>query len=275
MYVVFDIGGTKTRVSFSSDGSMFEDPVVYPTPDDPVSAAEKLAGIVRGWGAVSSAVGGVAATLSRDGSIINAPNLSKFVGYPFVSDLSEKLGVPVRLYNDGGLAGLAEARYGRGVGHSAVVYLTVGTGFGGARITDGMIDGGACNAEPGKQLITFDGEAHLAGRCVSGAAVMRETGKPPEDIRDPAFWREKTVLFSLAAHNAVVLWSPDVVVLGGSMIVTEGDGRVGISVEEVSQQLSERVTFRPVVPVYYTQFEDFGVLRGALSIAVQGADRVN
>jgi glucokinase len=65
-------------------------------------------------------------------------------GYPLGRWIRDELGVPdVVVENDADTAGLAEARLGAGVGHSPLLYLTVGSGIGGALIIDGQIYRGA------------------------------------------------------------------------------------------------------------------------------------
>ena len=59
---------------------------------------------------------------------------------PLADWLSENLGVPaVVIQNDADTAGLAEARFGAGKGCSPLLYLTIGSGIGGALILDGQI----------------------------------------------------------------------------------------------------------------------------------------
>ena len=58
--------------------------------------------------------------------------------------LRENLGIAAAVVqNDADTAGLAEARYGAGVGCSPLLYLTIGSGIGGALIIDGHIYRGA------------------------------------------------------------------------------------------------------------------------------------
>ncbi len=53
--------------------------------------------------------------------------------FPLAAWIGEHLGVPrVVLENDADTAGLAEARFGAGIGHSPLLYMTVGSGIGGA-----------------------------------------------------------------------------------------------------------------------------------------------
>lgn len=58
--------------------------------------------------------------------------------------IRETLGVPVvSVHNDADVAGLAESRLGAGQGRSPLLYLTIGSGIGGALILDGRIYRGA------------------------------------------------------------------------------------------------------------------------------------
>jgi glucokinase len=54
--------------------------------------------------------------------------------------IREELGIPiVVVHNDADTAGLAESRFGAGKGHSPLLYMTVGSGIGGALIIDDRI----------------------------------------------------------------------------------------------------------------------------------------
>jgi glucokinase len=60
--------------------------------------------------------------------------------FPLAAWVGEHLEVPrVVLENDADAAGLAEARFGAGVAHSPLLYITVGSGIGGALIVDQQI----------------------------------------------------------------------------------------------------------------------------------------
>jgi len=64
--------------------------------------------------------------------------------YPLADWVRTNLGVEaVSLHNDADAAGLAEARLGAGVGLSPILYLTIGSGVGGALVVDGRIFRGA------------------------------------------------------------------------------------------------------------------------------------
>jgi glucokinase len=60
--------------------------------------------------------------------------------FPVTAWVGEHLEVPrVVLENDADTAGLAEARFGAGIGYSPILYMTVGSGIGGALIVDHQI----------------------------------------------------------------------------------------------------------------------------------------
>jgi glucokinase len=66
--------------------------------------------------------------------------ISGWESFPLTSWLSGHLGIPLAvLENDADAAGLAEFRFGAGRGYTPLVYLTIGSGIGGALIIDDRI----------------------------------------------------------------------------------------------------------------------------------------
>lgn len=60
--------------------------------------------------------------------------------FPLADWVRTKLQVPlVSIQNDADTAGLAEARFGAGIGYSPLLYVTIGSGIGGGLILDGQI----------------------------------------------------------------------------------------------------------------------------------------
>jgi len=111
---------------------------------------------------------------------INTP----LVDISFADVMTERLGLPVFVDNDGNLAALAEHRAGAARGASEAVVLTVGTGIGGGLILRDEIYRGALGAaaELGHIVIDFHGPP-CQGNCpnrgcveafASGMALARE-----------------------------------------------------------------------------------------------------
>jgi glucokinase len=74
------------------------------------------------------------------GRVQTSYQVGGWTDFPLADWLRENLGVrAVRVENDADAAGLAEARLGAGIGYSPLLYVTIGSGIGGALIADGAI----------------------------------------------------------------------------------------------------------------------------------------
>ncbi|KKU52306.1 MAG: hypothetical protein A3F26_01595 [Candidatus Ryanbacteria bacterium RIFCSPHIGHO2_12_FULL_47_12b] len=269
-YILFDIGGTKMRFTSSFDGKTFGEPKIIPTPKDFEDGMEIFCASARELSRgkkISAVAGGVAGTLDRARAVlVNSPNISGWVKKPLKEKLERDLGAPVYIENDTAVVGLGEAAVGAGKGFGIVVYVTVSTGVGGARIVGGKIDKSVFGFEAGHQIIDFhDSSGRLEG-YISGAALERRSGKKPREITDEKIWDEEAQILAVGLHNSIAHWSPDIVVLGGSMVVK----RPGISVDRVREYLQKIKTAYPEFPeIREATLGDVGGLWGALSFLNQ------
>lgn len=276
MYILFDIGGTKMRVAASRDGETFGEPVIVRDHHEYRQGFERFCETVeslREGGRIQAIAGGIAGPFDVEQKMLsNSPNLPDWVGKPFVADLEKQFNVPVFAENDAAVVGLGEAHRGAGRGYGIVVYITVSTGIGGARIVGGVIDEKAHGFEPGKQIIDLD--STVFSKCehptienyISGKAFAERYGKPPYEITDEALWDEAARLLAYALNNTIVHWSPDCIVLGGSMIVK----KPGIDVSAVRRHMEEIVQVYPELPeIKQAELGDFGGLHGALALIRQ------
>lgn len=273
MYILFDIGGTKMRVVSADRKKLLVDPVVVSTPKDFNEGMETLKRIIdniKGEEKIDAIVGGIAGPLSPEKTgLVNSPNLPGWVGQNIKSTLEESYKVPVSLENDAALVGLGEANYGAGRGKNIVAYLTISTGVGGARFVGGNIDESSLGFEPGHQII--DPDNSLCPTCegndleayISGTAIEKRYGMKPYEIHDDAVWDELAKFLAYGLNNTIVHWSPDIVVLGGSMMK-----EVGIPIPAVVKHLAEIMKIFPTIPpIVQAELADFGGLYGALSYA--------
>ncbi len=139
---------------------------------------------------------GVPATIDQArGVAISAVNLP-LLDLPIRDVVSERVGLPVFLDNDGNVAALAEYRYGAARGMPTMVMLTIGTGIGGGLILGGEIFRGStgAGAELGHVVIQADGPP-CQGNCpnhgcvealASGTALGREGRAAAESAPDSA-----------------------------------------------------------------------------------------
>lgn len=179
-----DIGGTKIAGALvDEDGGIVTEARV-PTPsttalieDDVVSMVTALAAGRTIEGVGVAAAGFIDAAQS---TVYYAPNIS-WRNEPFQARLATRLNLPVVIDNDANAAGWAEFRFGAGRLVSDMVMLTIGTGVGGAIVTDDRLfrGGFGAGAELGHMRLIPDGYPCGCGQhgCLeqygSGRALLR------------------------------------------------------------------------------------------------------
>ncbi len=272
MYIVADIGGTKMRIAKSDDLKSFGDPIIQETPQEYPAGIELITSTVHdlvGAGAHIEGVAiGIAGPLSADKrSVFKTPHLH-WDGRNVADDLERTLNSKVYLENDVALVGLGEAVAGAGAGSSIVAYVTVSTGVNGVRIVDGNIDRTAEGFEIGGQFLSVEEPRLTLEDMVSGTAISHAFGKAPRDIpKDDPVWAELAEIMAYGLHNTIVHWSPNRVVLGGSMF-----NEIGISVPAVEQHVKRIMTKFPITPeIVHSALGDVGGLHGGLELLRQKA----
>jgi len=260
MEIIFDIGGTQTRIATVRSATEFSEPVMYLTPknyEEGIGAFKKAIHVLVDGKVVTKVAGGFAGTISVSKQIVDAPNLPDWVQKPFVLDLMQEFPeATMCLENDAALVGLGEALAGAGVGFEIVAYITVSTGVGGARIVNGQIDRVAQSFEIGKQIIEPYNESLES--LIGGRSLETKLGKKPESVTDENFWNEKSMILASGLQVVIEKWNPDVVVIGGAMIHT-----VGINVSKVEKYLSESLESLPVIK--NATLKSLGGLAGSLA----------
>ncbi len=288
MYLLFDIGGSNIKIAFAGDAQTFEEPLITATPQDfnaGMQAILKAARELTRGRRVVTACGGVAGVMNQGkNELVRSPHLPLWIGKPLAEELKKILAAPVMLQNDTALVGLGEAHRGAGRGKDIVVYITVSTGVGGVRIVDGRIDRNQYGFEPGHQIIDvsggacescntdehdFCGRGHLEN-YISGSALKKRFGKEPNEILNPVVWDELAKFLAYGLNNTILHWSPNVVVLGGSMMVRE----VGIKISAVEKHLKKILTIFPELPeIRKAELGEIGGLHGALAF-IRGRGRM-
>jgi predicted NBD/HSP70 family sugar kinase len=144
-----------------------------------------------------------------------------------------------------------------------VVYVTVSTGVNGVRIVDGRIDRSSFGFEIGGQYLGMGEHAVTLEALVSGRAVSEKYGTHPRDLgADSPVWDELAGHLAYGLNNTILHWSPDRVVLGGSMF-----NDIGISVDRVRSHLEAVIMKIDTVPeIVHCSLGDFGGLYGGLAL---------
>ena len=200
-----DIGGSgiKGAPVNTRTGELIGERIRVPTPraarpDDVVATAVRV--ISRaGWdGPVGVGFPGVV----KDGVVHTAANVDKsFIGFDLAERLRQELGSPVRIVNDADAAGLAEVRWGAGVGVEGVLLmLTLGTGIGTALFIGGKL---VPNTELGHiELRGGDAEVYAADRA-----------RKVENLS----WKDWSARLVEYLRKMEDLFWPDLIIIGGGV----------------------------------------------------------
>jgi len=170
-------------------------------------------------------------------------------GSPLAADLEREFGVSVAVENDADAAALGEAAWGAGRGAGSLLYVTISTGIGVGIILDGRLYRGAAGAHPeiGHQVIDASGPACYcqangcweslasgpameawmranapAGKFQEGALTARhicDLARQGDALALAAVQREAHYL-GLGLANLVTIFCPDVIALGGGMMLS-------------------------------------------------------
>ena len=256
------------RMAVSYDLQDFSEPQILDTPQnykEGVAVFKKTAEELVGGQKVKAIAGGIAGPFDeKKRSLVGSPNLKDWIGKPFKQELEKIFSAPVFIENDTAMVGLGEAHFGAGRGYKIIAYITLSTGAGGCRIIDGKIDEKTIGFEPGYQIIDAgktlcpECEGPYLGNYISGKAILKRTGKKPEEINDPEFWRRIAVFLAIGLNNTIVHWSPEIVVLGGSLM-----NKIEIGV--VEEELAKILKIFPEIPMLKkAELADIGGLWGAM-----------
>ncbi len=275
-FAVFDIGGTKTRIGFSKDGKKIDTVKSCKTDPKPEQGLAEVAAMITAEAGtdLKAIAGGVRGVLREDHLGIDHDGiLTKWANVSIVDFLAGEFKVPVWLQNDTALAGLGEAIYGAGKGVGLVVYHTISTGVGGVKIENGVIDMASVGFEPGHQVLDIDrtilGEdvPPTLENLVSGRALEGRMGVKPYDIdQDDVIWDELAGYLAQGLRNTVLYWSPEAIVLGGSMMV--GDPKIPLeSVRRATVAVLDGVMPCPFITT--AELGDEAGVHGALAFLQQ------
>lgn len=264
-----DVGGSGIKAALVDvdNGQLLTDRIRVPTPmpSTPASVARTIGRLVKRTleAAAAGRAGDDAAIDARapldpgllaaipvgvgmpsvviDGVTRSAANIDPgWVDYDADAALTKLLGRSVVMINDADAAGLAEMRFGAGVGQGGVVFvLTLGTGVGSGMFNDG-------NLVPNTEL----GHMEIRGRDAERRSASSAK------VRRGLSW--KAWAQDLDEHLLAIekLFSPKLIILGGG-------------VSKTADRFVPRLTVR--VPVVAAQLRnDAGIVGAAMAAAERG-----
>ena len=135
IYVVSDVGGTQIRVASYDAGTL--NPIkqkkitTQAKGQLPVDRLIKLIQEIKEDHTIKAIAVAAPGFLDPDlGIVYEAPNIPGWENYPLRKILEDVFKIPIFLGNDANLAALGEWKFGAGIGHSNLLYLTISTGIG-------------------------------------------------------------------------------------------------------------------------------------------------
>ncbi|MDE2770492.1 MAG: ROK family protein [Bacteroidota bacterium] len=142
------------------------------------------------------------------------------------------LHVPTAFDTDVNGAAVGEHAWGAGQDIENLLYLSVGTGFGGGAIVGGVPVHGLVHPEMGHLILPraegddFKGHCPFHGPCLegmaSGPAIKARWGIPAESLLpDHIAWEFEAHYLSLAVTNLILTLSPERVIMGGGVMQQE------------------------------------------------------
>ncbi len=203
-----DIGGTTVKIGlFSIEGELLDkweittrkdDGGAYILQDitDSINAKLTEKGIskedVKGVGM------GVPGPVKEDGTVVKCVNLGWGV-FNAANELSELVGLPVKVGNDANMAALGEYWQGGGKSYQNIVMITLGTGVGGGIIINGKMLSGVNGAggeighmpiDPDEQDVCNCGKKGCLEQYASATGIVRLANRALQASDKPSVLRE-------------------------------------------------------------------------------------
>lgn len=166
---------------------------------------------------------------SSYGHITNTPKTG-WANIDILGRLRKAIAVPIAFDTDVNVAALGEHKWGAAHGIKNFIYLTVGTGIGGAAMVNGQLVHGLIHPEMGHirlphslQSDPFPGACPFHGDCLegmaSGPAMKLRWGGAPESLAvDHEAWDLEAEYLSYALATLIMAYSPQRIILGGGVL---------------------------------------------------------
>lgn len=290
-----DVGGTKILAgAVGRDGSITAHRE-YPTPLDSEDALlDGLEAAVREHldeSVVAVGFGIPSRIDQRTGTAIGSVNIP-LVDVPFRDVMTERLGRPVAIDNDGNAAAIAEWQAGAGRGVDDMVMLTLGTGVGGGLILGGRPYRGSIGAggELGHVVLVHDGvrcscggyghlESYVSGKAAD--EVAREAFGPAADAHrlvrlanegDPTaneLMQEIGRKLGSGLGSIVNAYDPELIVIGG------GFAAAGELLLAPAREVMEREALKPIREGMRVVRAELGTAAGMIGAAFVAFETVD
>jgi glucokinase len=277
-----DLGGTNIKLALLEDGAVVARDET-PTGAGVDAVLDRMAALARAAGAVDSVGVALPGLFDGDGVAVLLPALEGWTGHPVGAALEQRLGLPVRLVNDGHAFALAESTLGAGRGGGNVMCIVCGTGIGGGLVLDGKLhlgpeqragefghhtvveDGPLCECGNRGCLELFAGARAIAAAAGAASFDAAVTAARAGDERARVAVARAGTLIGLAIANVLIFLCPDRVVVGGG-VAQAGD----LLLAPLRASIADRARVAPLDRIEIAPAV-LGAHAGAIGAALWGA----
>jgi len=254
-HITVDIGGTQIRSACYRMNSNTPVMIERISTQGEQSALERLCMVVEKTWPTDGKVCGISVAAPGpvdpwEGIILYAPNIPGWKDIHLKNHLQAQFKVPVTVGNDANMAAMGEWKFGSGIGHHHLIYLTISTGIGGGIIMEDKLllgqrglagEMGHVTVLPGGPLCGCGKPGHLEA-ISSGTGIARWTqgeiqkGRPSalsahevitaklvhqaategDELAIEAFNRAGFYL-GMALADFLHLFNPTIIILGGGV----------------------------------------------------------
>lgn len=236
MYGSIEFGGTKIKcAAFDENGKVIDD--CWIDTSKPEENLEKIGEFYKKNPVKSLGVGAFGPIDLNEnsktyGHIQNTPK-KLWVNYDLLGNLKKQVCQKIKIVTDVGLSLIGEANKGAGENLNSSLYLTIGTGIGGAYIQNGKLLNGFSHPEMGHINIKRLKEDDFKSTCTyhkdcleglaCGPSIHKRLGKNPKeaDINEKAF-KIAANYIAQAIFTYTLVLRPEIVIIGGGVINKEG-----------------------------------------------------
>lgn len=273
MFVVIDIGGTKTDIAVfkSRDISSKIKEEQFPTFQSYTEEVSKIKDVISEFDiqAITSINISLAGIVGYDNTIEQVSNLPDYQGKPLAQDLNAIFNVNVRIVQDSTCSALCEYLYGDIKKHKKIVHLILGTGLGGTFL-DNRNSLTISPIEPGGMIIDKTDareheftelkgilEAYVGGRNI-GYHYDTDLSQLPDDHE---IWEEVANYLTIGINNIACILKPEIVVIGGGLAIKRQK-----ALSSVQEKINAYHTFVTPPIVEFSQISGNSSLLGALAL---------
>jgi predicted NBD/HSP70 family sugar kinase len=283
-YVGLDIGGTKIIAASSDKSGKIIKQTKSLTPvklDDGLKLLESMINRVS-TGKIKSIGCACGGPMDRKNGIVSPVNMPQWKNVNVKEFIGKKFSCDFFIDVDTNVAALGEHKFGKASKYRRFVYITLSTGMGGAFLIDGKIYRGKDDSHPelGHQSVKHSlnhaiaepfcncGVSDCLEGLVSGTAIKRLYGMPPEKITDKKIIEEIGFNLGQGLRNVVNFHAPDAIFIGGGVACGFGETLLEPARSIVEKHI--KIVPKPVIALSSLGYDS--ALLGSIALAIDGGD---